>query len=81
MSGPPFPPPIPGFKQYRAYWQAKIQEYIDAGLAFPSGVQCPQDGEELLVFGKLKTGLAFDGDKPIMRTQFAICPNGHRHDL
>jgi len=78
MGGPG--PPTP-FKLFQNHWAEKLQPYVDAGLLMPSGVKCPEDGNELLVFGEVRQGIAVEENKPIIRTQFAICANGHRHDL
>lgn len=66
---------------FRDHWQDKLQAYKDIGVVVASGVRCPQDGTELWVMEPLKTGLAHNGTSYELRTQVAICENGHSYDL
>jgi len=66
---------------YRNHWQDKLQPYKDAGILVPSGVRCPQDGNELFVLVASSEGLYFEGTTPVVKQQFAICDNGHFHPL
>jgi len=66
---------------YKDYWFDKLKAYRDAGELVRSGVKCPQDANELWVLGKPQSGLSKSGNKVELVTNFAICRDGHRHDL
>jgi len=66
---------------FRKHWEDKLQPYKDAGILIPSGIRCPEDGNELFVLGKPSTGLVVDGQTPIIDQKFAICDDGHVHPL
>ena len=66
---------------FRQHWEDKLQPYKDAGILVPSGVRCPEDGNELFVLGKPQAGLSFVGKEAIIEQNFAICDDGHIHPL
>jgi len=68
-------------KPYKDYWFDKLKVYRDAGLLIKSGVKCPEDVEELWVLGSPSNSIVKDDNKVVMPINFAICRNGHRHDL
>jgi len=73
MAGPLIP--------FRKHWEEKLQPYKDAGILIPSGIRCPEDGNELFVLGDPKQGVTFDGAGFIIEQNFAICDDGHIHPL
>ena len=69
---------------YKDYWFRKLKAYQDAGVLVKSGVLCPQDGLELwsTITGDDVRGILKDGRRVLEISQtFAICANGHRHEL
>jgi len=67
--------------QFKKHWEDKLQPYKDAGILVPSGIRCPEDGNELFVLGKPSKGLVDDGTGIVVDSTFAICDDGHIHPL
>jgi len=66
---------------FRNHWEDKLKSYKDQGILVPSGVRCPEDGNELFVLGEPSQGVTSDGANFIIEQNFAICDDGHIHPL
>lgn len=76
---------------YKDYWINRRLRYLkDAGILWKTPVDCPTDSDGTKLWTTaLRSELGEQGLKTLqdgefdcgVRTHFAMCKNGHRHDL